>query len=149
MRRRDFITGLGAAAWPAVTPGRSRSDADISDHRDGRLLGKRLELLHDALPKTASFALLVDPKNPNAEPDTKEMKAAVTALGLEMHVLTATGARDFELAFADMGRLRVGAVIVNTAPYLLGLGEQFAALAARHAIPTMFDRREFLLRAAL
>jgi putative ABC transport system substrate-binding protein len=87
--------------------------------------------------------LLVDPTNPNAEPDAKDMQAAAAARGLGMRVLTASSERDFETAFAEAGRLRVNALIVNTAPYLLGLREQFAALAARHAIPTMFDRREF------
>jgi putative tryptophan/tyrosine transport system substrate-binding protein len=123
----------------------NRPGGNVTGYSDfaNQLAGKRLGLLHDTVPKAESFALLVDQNNPNAEPDTKEMNAAAAALSLDMHVVTASGERDFEPAFAEIGRLRVGAVIVNTAPYLMGLGEQFAALAVRHAIPTMFDRREF------
>jgi putative ABC transport system substrate-binding protein len=123
----------------------NRPGGNVTGYSDfaNQLAGKRLGLLHDAVPKAASFALLVDPTNPNAEPDTKEMQTAAAARGLQLSVLPAGGERDFESTFAEIGRLRIEALIINTAPYLLGLREQFVALAARQAIPTMFDRREF------
>jgi putative ABC transport system substrate-binding protein len=71
------------------------------------------------------------------------MQAAAAARGLDMHVFTAGSERDLEPAFAAMARQRVGSLIVNTDPYLIGLREQIVTLAARHAIPTMYDRREY------
>jgi putative ABC transport system substrate-binding protein len=128
-----------------LVPSLNRPGSNVTGFSDfaNLLAGKRLGLLHDTVPKAAAFALLVDPTNPNAEPDTKDMQTAAAARGLDLRVLTASGERDFESTFAEIGRLRIGALIVNTAPYLMGLREQFVALATRQAIPTMFDRREF------
>ena len=61
---------------------------------------KRLELLRDLVPKIASIGLLVNPNNPNAVVQTKEMQAATTALGLQLNVLRAASQSDFDNAFA-------------------------------------------------
>src|SRR6266516_2102133 len=67
---------------------------------------KRLELLRDLLPKIASIALLVNPNNPNAAVQTKEMQAATSALGLQLHVLSAGSQSDLDDAFATLVRQR-------------------------------------------
>jgi putative tryptophan/tyrosine transport system substrate-binding protein len=67
---------------------------------DNQLAAKRLSLLHDAIPAAKSVAFLVNPDNPNAEPDANDMKAAAAALGLRLHVLAARSEGDFEGAFA-------------------------------------------------
>jgi len=108
-----------------------------------QLAGKRLGLLHDTLPKAETFAFLVNPSNPNAEPDTKVMQAAASARGLHLEVLAADTERDLETAFARMAQLRVGAVLVNVDIFFVGRREQIAALAARHALPAIYERREF------
>jgi putative ABC transport system substrate-binding protein len=109
------------------------------------LLGaKKLALLHDTVPKAEVLALLVNPTNPNAEPDTKDLQAAAAdSLGRELLVFRASTERDFETAFAAMVQLRVGALLINVDPFFIGRREQIVALAARHAVPAIYDRREF------
>ncbi len=109
-----------------------------------QLAGKRLGLMHDAVPRATSFALLVNPANPNAEPDESEMQAAALGSGLKVTVLKAANERDLEGAFAAMAQAQVGALIVNTDGIFFDQRrEQIAALATRYAIPAMYDRREF------
>jgi putative tryptophan/tyrosine transport system substrate-binding protein len=114
----------------------------ISDFAN-QLAGKLLGLLHDTVPKATVFALLVNPAHPNVESDTKDAQVAAAALGLELRVLRAGTERDFETAFAAMVQFRVGALFVNTDPFFDERHEQLIALAARHAIPAIYARRQF------
>jgi putative ABC transport system substrate-binding protein len=109
------------------------------------LLGaKKLALLRDTVPKAEVLALLVNPTNPNAEPDTKDVQAAAAdSLGRELRVFRASTERDFETAFAAMVQLRVGALLINVDPFFIDRRKQIVALAARHAVPAIYDRREF------
>jgi putative ABC transport system substrate-binding protein len=109
------------------------------------LLGsKRLTLLRDCVPNAIVFGILVNPTNPNAEPDAKDWQAAASALGLELRVLKVSGKSDLESAFANMAQLRVGALFVNVDPLFIAWRKEIVALATRHAVPTMYDRRDFL-----
>jgi putative ABC transport system substrate-binding protein len=108
-----------------------------------QLVAKRLGLLHDTVPKGAVLGLLVNATNPNAEPDSKDALAAAGVLGHDLRVLTASTDRDFEPAFAAMVRQRVGALLVGIDPFFWGRSKQIVALAARHAIPAIYDRRLF------
>jgi putative ABC transport system substrate-binding protein len=120
----------------------------VSDFAN-QLAGKRLGLLRDTLPNAASFALLVNPANPNAEPDSKDMHKAAAALGSQLQVLTAGTERELETAFAAMAQLQVGALIVNTDPFFVDRREQLVALASRHAIPAIYDQRDYPLAGGL
>jgi putative tryptophan/tyrosine transport system substrate-binding protein len=91
----------------------------------------------------------VNPDNPNAEPDTQETRAAAAALGLGLHVVAVAHERDLEAAFADIFARRIGGVVVDADSVLLDSREQLAALAARHVIPAIYDRREFLTAGGL
>jgi putative tryptophan/tyrosine transport system substrate-binding protein len=109
---------------------------------DNQLTTKRLSLLHDAVPAAKSVAFLVNPNNPNAEPDANDLKLAASALGLRLDVIFARSERDFEGAFAQMTELRVGALIINTDPGLFAPRmPRLAELAVRHGIPTMSNAR--------
>ena len=109
---------------------------------DNQLTAKRLSLMHDAVPAAKSIAFLVNPNNPNAEPDANDMKVAAAALGLRLDVISARSERDFEGAFAQMTELRVGALIINIDPGLFAPRmPRLAELAVRHAIPTMSNTR--------
>jgi putative tryptophan/tyrosine transport system substrate-binding protein len=108
-----------------------------------QLAGKRLGLLHDVVPKAISIAFLVDANNPNAEPDTKDMKAAAATRRIELPVFPIRDDSDLERAFAAMSEQRVNALIVNTAPRFLGRVAQIVALSNRYAIATLYDRKEF------
>jgi putative ABC transport system substrate-binding protein len=108
-----------------------------------QLAGKRLGLLHDAVPQAAVLGLLVNPTNQNAGPDTKDAQAAADALGRELRVLTASTERDFETAFAAMIQQRVGALMVGIDPFFRTRPKQLVTLAARHAIPAIYEQRDF------
>jgi len=129
----------------------SRPGGNVTGFSDfaNQLAGKRLGLLHDAVPKATSIAFLVDGDNPNAEPDTKDMQEAAAARGIELRVFQSRDNSDFERLFGEMAQRRVGALIVNVAPRFAPYTAQIIALSARHAIPTLYDRRVFPLAGGL
>jgi putative tryptophan/tyrosine transport system substrate-binding protein len=105
---------------------------------------KRLELLHELLPTVRVMALLVNPANPVlAEPSTRSVQAAARTLGLELHVLNATSEHDFDAVFANLIQLRAGGLVIGPEAFFINRMEQLAALALHHAVPTIFQNREF------
>ena len=104
---------------------------------------KRLELLRDCVPKIASIALLVNPNNPNAVPQTKEMQTATSALGLHLDILSADSQIEFDNVFATLARQRNDALVVSADPFFISHRSQLVALAIRHSMPTMYYAREF------
>jgi putative ABC transport system substrate-binding protein len=123
----------------------SRPGGNVTGFSDfsNQLATKRLGLLRDTVPTAAVFAVLVNPTHPNAESEAKDAQAAAETLGRELRVLTASTEPDLERAFAAMVLQGVGALFVTTDPFLSNQHEQLVALAARHAIPTIYERREF------
>src|SRR5262249_56509070 len=79
-----------------------------------QLVGKRLQLLHEIAPAAATFAFLINPNNPNGEPDTADARAAAAALGRRLHVLQAGSEGELEGAVNTMARRRVRAVAVDS-----------------------------------
>jgi putative tryptophan/tyrosine transport system substrate-binding protein len=104
---------------------------------------KRLGLLHELIPNAAVIALLVNPANPNAEPERKDVEQAGHTLGKQIVVLKASSENEFETAFQTLTRQRAGGLVVATDPFLLSRRDQLVTLAARYAIPTMYQFREF------
>jgi ABC-type uncharacterized transport system substrate-binding protein len=110
---------------------------------------KRLELLRDFVPKIASIGLLVNPNNPNAAVQTKEMQAATTALGLHLNVLSAGSQSDFDNAFATLVQQRTDALVVSADPFFFSHRDQLVALAMRHSMPAIYYAREFVAAGGL
>ena len=111
---------------------------------------KRLQLLHELLPTASVMALLVNPTNPtNAEINTKELQAAARSLGLELHVLNASTERDFDGVFAKLVQLRAGGLVIGGDPLFSSWSERLAVLALRHAVPTIFQYRDFAVAGGL
>jgi putative tryptophan/tyrosine transport system substrate-binding protein len=108
-----------------------------------QLVAKRLGLLCDAVPQAAVLAVLANPTHADAASEIKDAQTAASARGRSLQVVTASTEADLELAFATMVRQRIGAFIVLTDPFLDSRHEQIASLAGRHAIPAIYDRREF------
>jgi putative ABC transport system substrate-binding protein len=105
---------------------------------------KRLELLHELLPTVRVMALLVNPADPAlAEPTTKEALASAHTLGLELHVLNASTEQDFDAVFAELIQLRAGGLVIGPDVLFTSRREQLAALSLRHAVPTIYEHREF------
>ena len=105
---------------------------------------KRLELLHELLPRATIFAVLVDPTSPAlAEGFSRDLQAAAGSLGMQLHILSASTERDFDAVFATLAQLRPGALIVGPGTFFSARGEQLAALTLRHAVPTIHQYRPF------
>jgi len=113
------------------------------------LEAKRLGLLHELVPKATTVAVLVNPKYPDAETQAGEVQEAAHTLGLQLLVLKASSEGDFDTAFATLVQQRAGAVLVASDPFLFGRREQLIALAARHAVPAIYQFREFAVSGGL
>ena len=93
---------------------------------------------------------LLTPTNPtNAETLSRELQAAARTLGVQLHVLHASTERDFDTVFASLSRLRAGALVIGSDPFFNSRTQQLAALALRHAMPTMYPYREYVMAGGL
>src|SRR5262245_43614272 len=106
------------------------------------LAAKRLELLHELLPRATVVAMLVNPTNSLTEPETRGVLDAGRSLGLQLHVLNASTESEIDTAFRTLVELRAGAVIVSVDPVFNNQRAQIVALAARHAVPAIYGLRE-------
>ena len=104
---------------------------------------KRLQLLHELVPAASIMGLLVNPTNPFVETETKELQVAARSLGLELHVLNASTERDFDGVFAELVQLQAGGLVITGDALFNTWTEQLAALALRHAVPTVYQSRKF------
>jgi putative ABC transport system substrate-binding protein len=110
----------------------------------GQLGPKRVELVHELLPKAAAVGLILNPNIPNAEVDAAEMQTAARGLGLQTHILRATSDQDIEAAFAKLVELKVDASLVIPDPSFQSRRDLFARLSARYAMPTIYYSREYV-----
>jgi putative ABC transport system substrate-binding protein len=108
------------------------------------LLGKQLGLLHDLVPKAATVAALIDPKQPSAETITlPDARGTTAALAQKLLVLEASTAEEIDAQFASLDQEPADAMLVTGSPFFFTRAGQIAALAARHRIPAIYWRREF------
>jgi putative ABC transport system substrate-binding protein len=105
---------------------------------------KRLELAHELIPTASNMALLVNPTNPLAGAVSKDLQAVAHALGLQLHVLHASTERDLDAVFSTLVQRPAAALVIGSAdPFFVARAGQIAALALRHAVPTIYQFREF------
>jgi putative ABC transport system substrate-binding protein len=105
--------------------------------------------LHELLPSAATIGFLENPNNPQFELTTKDVLAAAPVMGLTVQILKASTDREIDAAFASLVQARTGALLVGTDLVFNSRIEQIVALAARHAIPTMYALREFVVAGGL
>jgi len=116
----------------------------------GELGAKGLALLHELVPSTATIGFLENPNNPVFElTTTRDVLAAAPVVGLKIQILKATTDREIDAAFASLVQARIGALLVGGDLFFANRIEQITALAARHAIPTMYLTREFVVAGGL
>jgi ABC-type uncharacterized transport system substrate-binding protein len=108
------------------------------------LAAKRLQLMRQLLPKAELIALLVNPKSPVAEPQSRDAQAAAQALGLKLAVLNAASENELDQDFASLAQQRADALLVSADPIFYTKREHLVALAARHSIPTLYEIREYV-----
>jgi putative tryptophan/tyrosine transport system substrate-binding protein len=108
------------------------------------LNGKRLGILRDLAPNSSLVAFLVNPNNPNVETQSSEVKEAANTAGLRIEVLQAGTEHEIDLAFAALVERGAGAVIVGPDPLFFNRRQQVVALAARYAVPAIYEVREYV-----
>jgi putative ABC transport system substrate-binding protein len=109
----------------------------------GELAAKRLEILHELVPKAARIAVLVNPANhAQAETTLRELTEAARGMGLTIQVLNASTSGEIDAAFATLARERPDALFVPSDTLFTSRRIQVVNLATRHGIPTTFPNRE-------
>jgi putative tryptophan/tyrosine transport system substrate-binding protein len=110
---------------------------------------KRLYILRELVPMAGVIAFIVNSATANAPFQVQEMLAAAQAIGQDLLVLNATNERELDAAFATVIERKVGAIIYGANTWFQVVAERLVALAARHAIPAMYEWREFVTAGGL
>ena len=113
------------------------------------LEAKRLQLLHELVPNAAVIGALLNLTNPLVETQRTDVHTAARSIGLQVLVLTASSEDEFDAAFATMVRQRIGALLVAADSFFNSRREQLVALAARYALPAVYEWREFAVAGGL
>jgi putative ABC transport system substrate-binding protein len=113
------------------------------------LTPKRLELLRELVPKAASVALLVNPKNPSTDAQVGDVQGAAQSSALKVHVLNASTDAEIDAAYATLAESRADVFLVGADPLFQTLRNLLIALAARYAVPSIYLNREFPLSGGL
>jgi len=115
----------------------------------GELGAKGLALLHELVPGAATIGFLENRNNPLFALTTRDVLAAATVLGLKVQTLTAGTDREIDAAFASLVQARTAALLIGGDIFFNNRIERLSELAARHAIPTMYSYREFIVAGGL
>ena len=104
---------------------------------------KRLQLLHDLVPKAGVIAFLMNPNNPNGNIELGAVQTAATSLGRQVVAFSASTESELDVAFAHIVQQRIGSLLGASDPFLFNRRDQIVSLAARHSIPAIYYLRDF------
>lgn len=139
-----FITGGDPIKLGLVTsfnqPGGNVTGVSFLAHSIGP---KRLSIIRELIPSGTVIGLLLNPNNPNAQTDGKEISAAAQALGQKLVVLPARNEAELESVFTGLAEQKIGALMVNSDSMFLSRRQHVVGLAAKHRVPAIYDGREF------
>jgi len=107
------------------------------------LEAKRLGLLHELVPDAAIIAVLINPGTPGADSQLTEVQTAARAIARNVQILAAGSERELNKVFATLAKARAEALLVAADPFFNAHRQQIVSLAARYAIPTIYEFREF------
>jgi putative ABC transport system substrate-binding protein len=107
------------------------------------LIAKQLELLSELVPQARVIALLVNPNNANTEPMIRNAQEAGSTKGVQLQILKAGTESEIDAAFTTLIQRKAGALVVGTDPLFNTRRDQLVALASRHAVPAIYQWREF------
>jgi putative ABC transport system substrate-binding protein len=107
---------------------------------------KRLELVSELVPEAKVIALLVNLNNPSRAAPAKsaQMQEAARTKGVQLRIVNATSEGEIDAAFATLAELQARALVIDTDLFFFGQRAQIGALAARHSVPAIYYRREFV-----
>jgi putative tryptophan/tyrosine transport system substrate-binding protein len=136
-----MVSGDPVQAGLAMSLSRPGGNTTGVSFMTGEIAAKQLGLMHELIPRAERFAVLVNPKNPNAEPLTRDVQAAALAIGRQIEVLAATTNRDIDAAFSSLAQKRADALLVSPDPLFTARRAQLVILATHHRLPAVyFDR---------
>jgi putative tryptophan/tyrosine transport system substrate-binding protein len=141
-----FVMGgdpVAAGLVPSFNrPGGNITGVSLVASALAELVAKQLELLHELAPKAVVVGILLNPR-PSSEVDLSQLQSVARSKGLELVVLRANTDRDIEAAFSALVQKHAEALLIEPDVFFLDRREQLVALAARHAIPAVYSRREY------
>jgi putative ABC transport system substrate-binding protein len=146
-----FVTGEDPVA-SGLVKSISRPEANLTGvtfFGGSQLNMKQLELLRDLVPSATVVAVLGDPNYPGFDRGFSGVMAAGRALGWRIVTEKAETEREFEPVFAKFAQARADALLVSGSPFFTSQRRTLVALAARHAIPAIYDLREFVVDGGL
>jgi putative ABC transport system substrate-binding protein len=107
------------------------------------LIAKRLELLHELVPKVDTMAVLLNPNSAYTEPEKRHVQEAAHSASVKVLLLAASNESEISAAFPNLVREKAGALIVSADPFFTSQRDRVVALAAQYAIPTSYQWRDF------
>ena len=107
------------------------------------LVGKLLGMLHELVPKAAIIAVLRDPNGAEVERQSRDLEEAARAIGRQILMVNAANEREFHAAFAKVVQAGAGGLLILPTVFFFSQRRQLVALAARHALPTVYSLREY------
>src|SRR5262249_37240710 len=110
----------------------------------GELAAKRLEFLHELVPRAARVAVLVNPAGPDAETTLEDVEPAAPAIRWQLPVLTPPARREITPAFATFVRERPDALFVGGGPFFTSRRVQIVHLVTLHKLPAIFSNRDYV-----
>jgi len=145
-----FIAGDATAAGLVASFARPGGNLTGVSILADELMAKRLELLSELVPQARVIALLVNPNEGRiAERIIRGVQEAARAKGVLLHILKAGTESEIDAAFATLVQLHAGALLVGAGPFFASRRDRLVALASRHAIPAMYELREFAATSGL
>jgi len=110
---------------------------------------KRVELFSELVPQASLIALLVNPNNPTTERVVRDVQEAARAKGVQLEVLKSGTEGEIDAAFASLVQLHAAGLVVAGDAFFTSRRDQLAALASRHAVPAIYNSREFAVAGGL
>ena len=114
-----------------------------------QLGAKNLEILHEIAPNAAVIGVLVNPNNPNTEPQLRDLRSSAQTLGLRIVTLAAGSDREIDGIFATLEEQKIEAMLVTADGFFFGLQDKLVPLTARHAMPTVFPLSDYVVAGGL
>ena len=107
------------------------------------LVAKLLGMLHELVPKASIIAVLRDPNRPDVESQSRDLEEAARAIGRQILMVNAANEREFHAAFAKVVQAGAGGLLIPGSVFFFSQRRLLVALAARHALPTVYNLREY------
>src|SRR5262245_23344561 len=115
----------------------------------GALDPKKLGLLRELVPHATKIGALLNPAVADFQVRLDDVNEAARAIGQQVHILYASSERELDDAFSAMSQIQAGALVVSADPFFNSRRDQIITLAARHAIPAIYEGREYAVAGGL